>query len=88
VTHQSNIDNDIKSYFITFDSDLTAYDIDNGRLTTTVDNNPNGTHILDILAFLFQALIFRPEFGFVTASDNHLFRSITIEEIGGELGSI
>lgn len=49
IVHQNNIDKDTKSYFITFDIDLTVFDIDNGKLTITVDNNPNGNnHNLNI----------------------------------------
>lgn len=33
---------------MTFEDDLTTFDIDNGRMTFTVDNNFNGTHFLDI----------------------------------------
>ena len=48
VIHQDNINQDNKSYFIIFENDLTIFDIDNGKLTMTVDNNPDGLHHLEI----------------------------------------
>jgi hypothetical protein len=66
VAHQSNIDKDIKNYFITFDNDLTVYDIDNGRLTITVDNKPAGSHGLDIYGLSRSSTILQAK---ISASD-------------------
>jgi hypothetical protein len=74
IVHQSNINQDLKSYFITFDDDLTVFDIDNGKLTITVDNNPDGTHILDIYG--------------LSTSSNSPQAKISTSDLGNEAGMI